>query len=60
MNPNLAEVGKPTRWPPGQSGKASAVNDENLLTIEENGALASQYAIKIMEIYNPYQGGIIT
>src|SRR5580698_5332548 len=20
MNPNLAEVGKPTRWPPGQSG----------------------------------------
>jgi hypothetical protein len=20
MNPNLAEVGKPTRWPPGRSG----------------------------------------
>ena len=20
MNPNLAKVGKPTRWPPGQSG----------------------------------------
>jgi Family of unknown function (DUF5681) len=20
MNPNLAEVGKPNRWPPGQSG----------------------------------------
>ena len=20
MNPNLVEVGKPTRWPPGQSG----------------------------------------
>ena len=20
MNPNLAEVGKPTRWPPGKSG----------------------------------------
>jgi hypothetical protein len=21
MNPNLAEVGKPTRWPPGKSGR---------------------------------------
>jgi phosphatidylserine/phosphatidylglycerophosphate/cardiolipin synthase-like enzyme len=35
--------------------KASAVNDENLLIIEGNGALASQYATKIMEIYNQYQ-----
>lgn len=35
--------------------KASGVNDENLLIIEGNGALASQYATKIMEIYNQYR-----
>ena len=32
--------------------KASGVNDENLVIIEGNEALASQYATKIMEIYN--------
>jgi len=31
------------------------VNDENLLFIEGNGALASQYVTKIMEIYNQYR-----
>jgi len=35
--------------------KASGVNDENLLIIEGNGPLASQYAGKIMEIYNQYR-----
>jgi phosphatidylserine/phosphatidylglycerophosphate/cardiolipin synthase-like enzyme len=35
--------------------KASTVNDENLLIIEGNSALASQYATKIMEIYNQYR-----
>ena len=35
--------------------KASGVNDENLLIIEGDGALASQYATKIMEIYNQYR-----
>ena len=35
--------------------KASGVNDENLLIIEGNGALASQYAGKIMEIYAQYR-----
>lgn len=35
--------------------KASGVNDENLLIIEGDGVLASQYASKIMEIYNQYR-----
>jgi phosphatidylserine/phosphatidylglycerophosphate/cardiolipin synthase-like enzyme len=35
--------------------KASGVNDENLILIAGNGALASQYAGKIMEIYNQYR-----
>jgi phosphatidylserine/phosphatidylglycerophosphate/cardiolipin synthase-like enzyme len=35
--------------------KASGVNDENLVIVEGNGMLASQYAIKIMEIYNQYR-----
>lgn len=35
--------------------KASGVNDENFLIIEGNGALASQYAGKIMEIYSQYR-----
>jgi len=35
--------------------KASGVNDENLLIIRGNGELASQYAGKIMEIYNQYR-----
>lgn len=35
--------------------KASGVNDENFLIIEGNGALASQYAGKIMEIYAQYR-----
>jgi phosphatidylserine/phosphatidylglycerophosphate/cardiolipin synthase-like enzyme len=35
--------------------KASGVNDENLLLIQGNGDLASQYAGKIMEIYNQYR-----
>jgi phosphatidylserine/phosphatidylglycerophosphate/cardiolipin synthase-like enzyme len=35
--------------------KASGVNDENLVIIEGNGMLASQYATKIMEIYNQYR-----
>jgi phosphatidylserine/phosphatidylglycerophosphate/cardiolipin synthase-like enzyme len=35
--------------------KASGVNNENLLIIEGDGALASQYATKIMEIYNQYR-----
>ncbi|MDR3496490.1 MAG: phospholipase D-like domain-containing protein [Ancalomicrobiaceae bacterium] len=35
--------------------KASGVNDENLVVIEGNGALASQYAGKIMEIYAQYR-----
>ena len=35
--------------------KASGVNDENLVIIEGDQALASQYAAKIMEIYNQYR-----
>jgi phosphatidylserine/phosphatidylglycerophosphate/cardiolipin synthase-like enzyme len=35
--------------------KASGVNDENFLIIEKNSALASDYATKIMEIYNQYR-----
>ena len=35
--------------------KASGVNDENLIMIEGNGDLASQYAGKIMEIYSQYR-----
>ncbi len=35
--------------------KASGVNDENLIIIENNSDLASQYATKIMEIYNQYR-----
>ncbi|MGO8846711.1 MAG: phospholipase D-like domain-containing protein [Methylocella sp.] len=35
--------------------KASGVNDENFVIIEGNGALASEYATKIMEIYNQYR-----
>jgi phosphatidylserine/phosphatidylglycerophosphate/cardiolipin synthase-like enzyme len=35
--------------------KASGTNDENFLIIEGNGRLASQYASKIMEIYNQYR-----
>src|SRR5262249_18445656 len=35
--------------------KASTVNDENLLVIQGNGALASQYAGNIMEIYAQYR-----
>jgi phosphatidylserine/phosphatidylglycerophosphate/cardiolipin synthase-like enzyme len=35
--------------------KASGVNDENFVIIEGDGALASQYATKIMEIYNQYR-----
>jgi phosphatidylserine/phosphatidylglycerophosphate/cardiolipin synthase-like enzyme len=35
--------------------KASGINDENLILIQANGDLASQYAGKIMEIYNQYR-----
>jgi phosphatidylserine/phosphatidylglycerophosphate/cardiolipin synthase-like enzyme len=35
--------------------KASGVNDENFVIIENNGTLASGYATKIMEIYNQYR-----
>ncbi|HYZ48965.1 MAG TPA: phospholipase D-like domain-containing protein [Sphingomonas sp.] len=35
--------------------KASGVNDENLIFIEGNRELASQYAGKIMEIYSQYR-----
>lgn len=35
--------------------KASGVNDENLLLIEGDGELASQYAGNIMQIYNQYR-----
>jgi phosphatidylserine/phosphatidylglycerophosphate/cardiolipin synthase-like enzyme len=35
--------------------KASGVNDENFVIIEGNRALASEYATKIMEIYNQYR-----
>ncbi len=35
--------------------KASGVNDENLLIIENEPALAAQYATKIMEVYNQYR-----
>jgi phosphatidylserine/phosphatidylglycerophosphate/cardiolipin synthase-like enzyme len=35
--------------------KASGVNDENLILIQGNGDLASQYAGKIMEIYSQYR-----
>jgi phosphatidylserine/phosphatidylglycerophosphate/cardiolipin synthase-like enzyme len=35
--------------------KASGVNDENLLIIKGNRELASQYAGKIMEVYNQYR-----
>ncbi|HWK96333.1 MAG TPA: phospholipase D-like domain-containing protein [Pseudolabrys sp.] len=35
--------------------KASTVNDENFVIVEGNGALASQYATKIMEVYNQYR-----
>jgi phosphatidylserine/phosphatidylglycerophosphate/cardiolipin synthase-like enzyme len=35
--------------------KASGVNDENFLIIENNATLASDYATKIMEIYNQYR-----
>jgi hypothetical protein len=30
MNSNLAEVGKPTRWPPGQSGNLAGTNHQTL------------------------------
>lgn len=35
--------------------KASGVNDENLLIIQKEPLLASQYATKIMELYNQYR-----
>ncbi len=35
--------------------KASGVNDENFVIIEGNSALASEYAGKIMEVYNQYR-----
>jgi phosphatidylserine/phosphatidylglycerophosphate/cardiolipin synthase-like enzyme len=35
--------------------KASGVNDENLLIVEGDSAITSQYACKIMEIYNQYR-----
>ncbi|SCM79708.1 conserved hypothetical protein [uncultured Pleomorphomonas sp.] len=35
--------------------RASGVNDENFLIVEGNGALASRYAGKIMEIYAQYR-----
>ncbi len=35
--------------------KASGVNDENLILIEGNGDLASQYAGNIMQIYSQYR-----
>jgi phosphatidylserine/phosphatidylglycerophosphate/cardiolipin synthase-like enzyme len=35
--------------------KASGVNDENLILIQGNRDLASQYAGKIMEIYSQYR-----
>lgn len=35
--------------------KASGVNDENLLLIQGNAALASQYAGNIMQIYSQYR-----
>jgi phosphatidylserine/phosphatidylglycerophosphate/cardiolipin synthase-like enzyme len=35
--------------------KASGVNDENLIIVEGDGDLASQYAGKIMEVYNQYR-----
>lgn len=35
--------------------KASGVNDENLLIIENNPTIAGQYATKIMEVFNQYR-----
>jgi phosphatidylserine/phosphatidylglycerophosphate/cardiolipin synthase-like enzyme len=35
--------------------KASGVNDENLIFVQGNAELASQYAGKIMEIYSQYR-----
>ena len=35
--------------------KARGVNDENFVIIEGDGALAAQYAARIMEIYNQYR-----
>jgi hypothetical protein len=35
--------------------KASGVNDENLLLIEGDGDLASQYAGHIMQVYSQYR-----
>lgn len=35
--------------------KASGVNDENLVVIENNAALAAEYATNIMAIYNQYR-----
>ena len=35
--------------------KASGVNDENLLLIEDDGDLASQYAGHIMQVYSQYR-----
>jgi len=35
--------------------KASGVNDENFVIIEGDGALAAQYAARIMDIYNQYR-----
>ncbi|KIZ35430.1 MULTISPECIES: phospholipase D-like domain-containing protein [Rhodopseudomonas] len=35
--------------------KASGVNDENLVIVENNAALAAEYATNIMAIYNQYR-----
>ena len=36
MNPNLAEVGKPTRWPPDQSGNPAGI-ERSILACRETG-----------------------
>jgi phosphatidylserine/phosphatidylglycerophosphate/cardiolipin synthase-like enzyme len=35
--------------------KASAVNDDNLVVIENDSAAAAQYAVNIITIYNQYR-----
>jgi hypothetical protein len=35
--------------------KASAVNDDNLVIIENDAAVAEQYAVNIMGVYDQYR-----
>jgi hypothetical protein len=37
MNSNLAEVGKPTRWPPGQSGNPAGNRQRMLMVMMRIG-----------------------